>query len=146
MNNPLASATKELGRVYRVRGGKREEPKTRVALAAVNLEVGYGEFFGLLGPNGAGKTTLIKILTTLLAPFSGQALVANHDVAAHPELRHCDPQCHRAASPADRHDRPAGDSAGIVGGGGAKFQIGFEPPNQPIVQHPWRANMATQLL
>ena len=41
-----------------------------------------GEFFALLGPNGAGKTTTISILTTTLAPTSGRALIAGHDVDA----------------------------------------------------------------
>jgi ABC-2 type transport system ATP-binding protein len=85
MPTNLAIETEGVGRIYKVRGGRRDEPRQRVALADVSLAVPAGEFFGLLGPNGAGKTTLIKILTTLLAPSSGVAYVAGHDVARHPE-------------------------------------------------------------
>ena len=45
-----------------------------------SLEVEQGIIFGLLGPNGAGKTTLIRILTTLLRPTSGDALVEGQSV------------------------------------------------------------------
>jgi ABC-2 type transport system ATP-binding protein len=51
-----------------------------VAVDRVSFSVAEGEIFGFLGPNGAGKTTTIKMLTGLLAPTAGQAVVAGHDV------------------------------------------------------------------
>lgn len=51
-----------------------------VAVDHVSFDVRPGEIFGFLGPNGAGKTTTIKMLTGLLRPTSGAALVAGHDV------------------------------------------------------------------
>ena len=64
MPKAKAIQTQALNRIYKIRGGKKDEPKELVALKDVNIEVVQGELFGLLGPNGAGKTTLIKILTT----------------------------------------------------------------------------------
>jgi ABC-2 type transport system ATP-binding protein len=51
-----------------------------VAVDRVTFDVAEGEVFGFLGPNGAGKTTTIKMLTGLLAPTSGDGLVAGFDV------------------------------------------------------------------
>ena len=58
------------------------------AVDGVSLDIRAGEIFGFLGPNGAGKTTVIKMLTGLLKPSGGAALVAGIDVARNPqELR-----------------------------------------------------------
>jgi len=49
------------------------------ALRGVDLSVAEGEIFGLLGPNGAGKTTLLKILSCLVLPDRGRAVVGGND-------------------------------------------------------------------
>lgn len=49
------------------------------ALHDVSLTVGKGEVFGIIGPDGAGKTTLYRILSTLLLPDGGNALVDGYD-------------------------------------------------------------------
>ncbi|AWI30669.1 daunorubicin resistance protein DrrA family ABC transporter ATP-binding protein [Streptomyces tirandamycinicus] len=54
------------------------------ALDGVDLDVPEGTVLGLLGPNGAGKTTAVRVLTTLLRPDSGRAVVAGIDVLQHP--------------------------------------------------------------
>jgi ABC-2 type transport system ATP-binding protein len=62
------------------RKGRKPSSAEREVLCDVNLEVERGTIVGLLGPNGAGKTTLLEILSTLLLPTSGEALVENLDV------------------------------------------------------------------
>ncbi|MGI8798198.1 MAG: ATP-binding cassette domain-containing protein [Pseudonocardia sp.] len=52
------------------------------AVRGISLEIDAGELVAVLGPNGAGKTTTMRMLTTLIAPTSGTATVAGHDVVA----------------------------------------------------------------
>jgi ABC-2 type transport system ATP-binding protein len=67
-----------LGRTFRTKSGPV------VAVREIDFSVSPGEIVGLLGPNGAGKTTTLRMLTTLLAPTSGSAVVAGADLRTQP--------------------------------------------------------------
>jgi sodium transport system ATP-binding protein len=54
------------------------------ALHNATFDVAPGEIFGLLGPNGAGKTTCLRILSTVLRPTGGEAIIAGYNVETHP--------------------------------------------------------------
>jgi len=54
------------------------------AVREISFGVPRGEVFGLLGPNGAGKSTTVGMLTTTVAPTSGTAVLAGHDVVGSP--------------------------------------------------------------
>jgi len=62
----------------------RHQYGDRVALAGVSFDVRPAEIFGLLGPNGSGKTTTFRILSTLMIPSGGRALIMGRDVAKDP--------------------------------------------------------------
>jgi len=55
-----------------------------IALAGISFEARAGEVFGLLGPNGAGKTTALRILSTVLQPTAGTAIVNGFNVLTQP--------------------------------------------------------------
>lgn len=57
----------------------------RAALRGISFDVLPGEIFGLLGPNGSGKTTLFRILSTLMLPTGGRALIAGLDATRQPD-------------------------------------------------------------
>lgn len=73
---PLAVEARGLVKRYR----------STTALDGLDLDVAEGTVLGLLGPNGAGKTTAVSILTTLLEPDEGHAVVAGADVRTRPDL------------------------------------------------------------
>jgi ABC-2 type transport system ATP-binding protein len=56
----------------------------RSALNGVSFDVQPAELFGLLGPNGSGKTTLFRILSTLMVPVAGHAIILGHNAAQDP--------------------------------------------------------------
>lgn len=64
--------------------GLRKEYGDFTAVDGINFNIKPGEIVGFLGPNGAGKTTTIKMITGLLVPDSGQALVNGMDIEKEP--------------------------------------------------------------
>ncbi|TCO58402.1 ATP-binding cassette domain-containing protein [Actinocrispum wychmicini] len=67
-----------LARQFKVRGRAID------AVQGVDIDVEREELVGFLGPNGAGKTTTLRMLTTLLRPTAGEAVVAGCDLRADP--------------------------------------------------------------
>lgn len=59
--------------------------KNLTAVDKLNLEIGQGELFSLLGVNGAGKTTTIKMLSCLIKPTSGDAVIGGYSITEKPE-------------------------------------------------------------
>jgi sodium transport system ATP-binding protein len=57
-----------------------------LALSGVTFSAKAGQIYGLLGPNGAGKTTALRILSTVLQPTSGTAVVGGFDCVTQPEM------------------------------------------------------------
>ncbi|GAA1713267.1 daunorubicin resistance protein DrrA family ABC transporter ATP-binding protein [Kribbella yunnanensis] len=80
---PAASVTTAIATVGLVREFTRKKKAPVRALRGLDLSVLEGEVHGLLGPNGAGKTTLVKILSTVLLPTQGQAMICGRDVVQH---------------------------------------------------------------
>jgi ABC-2 type transport system ATP-binding protein len=62
---------------------RRGRPPVR-AVDGLSFAVARGSIFGLLGPNGAGKTTTLRVLTTLVRPSAGRALIEGFDVVHQP--------------------------------------------------------------
>jgi len=65
---------------------KKRKKEKIVAVNHINLEIKKGEIFGLIGPNGAGKTTFLKMLSTLILPDEGTAIIDGYDVVKNPEV------------------------------------------------------------
>jgi ABC-2 type transport system ATP-binding protein len=79
METPAVISVRALRRVFKSRRGSVE------AVAGIDLDVQAGEIFGFLGPNGAGKTTTLRMLSTLLEPTSGSAVIAGADLRTEPQ-------------------------------------------------------------
>jgi len=61
---------------------KRYMPEDVLAVDGVSFDIEEGEIFSLLGPNGAGKTTTISMLSCLLEPTDGDALIGGHSIVS----------------------------------------------------------------
>ena len=78
-----------LENVLEVKGLTKQYSKV-LAVDKVSFDIAKGEIFALIGPNGAGKTSTIRMISTLLTPTAGDAVVCGHSVVKEPEkVRGC---------------------------------------------------------
>lgn len=75
----ISIETKKLTKIFKSEQGLVE------AVKGIDIAVPQGHIFGFLGTNGAGKTTTMRMLTTLIAPTSGQAIIAGYDLITDPK-------------------------------------------------------------
>ena len=71
--------TRNLRKTYRRADGSSLE-----AVKGVDLQIHQGEIFSLLGPNGAGKTTTISMISGLVAPTEGDAMIGGYSITKQP--------------------------------------------------------------
>src|SRR5438270_7238429 len=83
-NTAKSSAEREPASVIQIEN-LRHTYADCAALKSVSFNVRSGEIFGLLGPNGSGKTTLFRVLSTLMLPKEGRALIAGFDAPRQPD-------------------------------------------------------------
>lgn len=78
-----------MDKVLEVRNLSKQYTKV-LAVNKISFEIYEGEIFALIGPNGAGKTTTIRMISTLLTPTDGEAIVAGHSIKTEPQkVREC---------------------------------------------------------
>jgi ABC-2 type transport system ATP-binding protein len=82
----MSRAVADTDEVIRTQGLTKIFPGGVKAVDDLDLSLRHGEIFGLLGPNGAGKTTTVGMLTSMVIPTHGSAVVGGVDVIAHPAL------------------------------------------------------------
>ncbi|MBQ3919436.1 MAG: ABC transporter ATP-binding protein [Oscillospiraceae bacterium] len=70
--------------VLEVKGLTKSYKKGVNAVDGISFEINEGEIFALIGPNGAGKTTTIRMISTLLSPTDGDAVVSGHSIRKDP--------------------------------------------------------------
>jgi ABC-2 type transport system ATP-binding protein len=89
----------------------RDYKKGPRAVDGIDLEVAPAEIYGFLGPNGAGKSTTVHVLTTLLPPTAGTAIVGGYDVVKAGGCARSTPDGTRPpAAAVDAPERPEGEA------------------------------------
>ena len=69
-----------MGKILVVKELSKQYKNKKLAVDGISFDINEGEIFALIGPNGAGKTTTIRMISTLIQPTAGDALVDGHSI------------------------------------------------------------------